>query len=107
MVQQTLTASTQTFTEAVPPMTEPVQWIPLIPVDDLPHDLNLMARKWIAMENGDPNFIQTVSHVPETLRRYIRWSSPMWRGGFIPNRTKEICRIRIANSNECRYCMTM
>jgi AhpD family alkylhydroperoxidase len=74
---------------------------------ELPDDLHLMARKWIAMENGDPNFIQTVGHVPDTLRRYIRWSSAMWRKGLIPNRTKEICRIRIANSNECRYCMTM
>jgi AhpD family alkylhydroperoxidase len=87
-------------------MTE-IQWIPIIPVDELPDDLHLMARKWIAMENGDPNFIQTVGHVPETLRRYIRWSSGMWRRGLIPNRTKEICRIRIANANDCRYCMTM
>jgi alkylhydroperoxidase family enzyme len=83
------------------------QWIPLIPTDELPHDLNLMARKWIAMENGDPNFIQTVGHVPETLRKYIRWSSPMWRKGYIQHRIKELCRIRIANSNECRYCKTM
>jgi AhpD family alkylhydroperoxidase len=86
---------------------EASQWIPLVPTDELPHDLNLMARKWIAMENGDPNFIQTVGHVPETLRKYIRWSSPMWRKGYIQHRVKELCRIRIANSNECRYCMTM
>jgi alkylhydroperoxidase family enzyme len=83
------------------------QWIPLIPIDDLPHDLNLMARKWIAMENGDPNFIQTVGHAPETLRKYIRWSSPMWRKGHVQHRIKELCRIRIADSNECRYCKTM
>jgi alkylhydroperoxidase family enzyme len=83
------------------------QWIPLIPTDDLPHDLNLMARKWIAMENGDPNFIQTVGHAPETLRKYIRWSSPMWRKGVVQHRIKELCRIRIAESNECRYCKTM
>ncbi|GAC1574522.1 MAG: hypothetical protein NVS3B24_01750 [Candidatus Dormibacteria bacterium] len=82
-------------------------WIPLIPTEELPHDLNLMARKWIAMENGDPNFIQTVGHVPETLRKYIYWSSPMWRKGLVQHRIKELCRIRIANSNECRYCMTM
>ncbi len=84
-----------------------VQWIPLVPVAELPADLELMAKKWIAMEDGDPNFIQTVGQVPETLRPYIRWSSPMWRKGLIQHRTKELCRIRIANANDCPYCMNM
>lgn len=84
-----------------------LQWIPLVPVNELPDDLELMAKKWIAMEDGDPNFIQTVGHVPETLRKYIRWTSPMWRKGLIQHRTKELCRIRIANANDCPYCMNM
>lgn len=83
------------------------QWIPLVPVQDLPDDLGLMAKKWIAMEDGDPNFIQTVGHAPDTLRRYIRWTSPMWRKGLIQHRIKELCRIRIANANDCPYCMNM
>jgi AhpD family alkylhydroperoxidase len=84
-----------------------LQWIPLVPVPELPDDLELMAKKWIAMEDGDPNFIQTVGHVPDTLRRYIRWTSPMWRKGLIQHRTKELCRIRVANANNCPYCMNM
>jgi AhpD family alkylhydroperoxidase len=84
-----------------------VQWIPLVPVEELPNDLQLMAKKWVAMEDGDPNFIQTVGHVPDTLRPYIRWTSPMWRKGLIQHRTKELCRIRIANANDCPYCMNM
>lgn len=84
-----------------------LQWIPLVPVSELPDDLELMAKKWIAMEDGDPNFIQTVGQVPDTLRKYIRWTSPMWRKGLIQHRTKELCRIRIANANDCPYCMNM
>lgn len=84
-----------------------LQWIPLVPVAELPDDLQVMARKWADIEDGDAGFIRTVAHVPDTLRSYIRWSSPMWRKGLVQHRTKELCRIRIANSNECRYCMTM
>ena len=84
-----------------------LHWIPLVPTEELPSDLELMAKKWIAMEDGDPNFIQTVGHVPDTLRKYIRWTSPMWRKGLIQHRTKELCRIRVANANDCPYCMNM
>jgi AhpD family alkylhydroperoxidase len=89
------------------PQQPALQWIPLLPITELPEDLELMAHKWIAMEDGDPNFIQTVGHAPETLRKYIRWTSPMWRKGLIQHRIKELCRIRIANANDCPYCMNM
>lgn len=79
------------------------QWISLVVRDELPEDFRIMVEKWAEIEQGDPGFILTVSNAPETLRRYIRWSSPMWRKGLIQHRTKELCRIRIANGNECKY----
>jgi AhpD family alkylhydroperoxidase len=83
------------------------QWIPLKPVEEMDPDLALMVTRWAGLEDGDPGFLRTFSYTPEILRRYISWSSPMWRKGAIQHRTKELCRIRIANSNGCRYCMTM
>ena len=84
-----------------------VQWIPLMSPVDMEEDLRTMVTRWAHTEDGDPGFLRTFSYTPEILRRYIAWSSPMWRKGAIQHRTKELCRIRIANSNQCRYCMTM
>lgn len=77
--------------------------IPLVDVEDLPEDLQEMVEAWAAAEDGDPNFIRTLAHAPDMLRRFVPFYSPLVRKGLVEHKTKELVRIRIAYGNECHY----
>lgn len=77
--------------------------IPLCDLEELPKDLRAMVDSWRELEDGDPNFILTLAHAPEMLRRFVPFYSPLVRKGLVEHRTKELVRIRIAYGNECHY----
>ncbi|HSF02844.1 MAG TPA: carboxymuconolactone decarboxylase family protein [Solirubrobacterales bacterium] len=76
--------------------------IPMLDVEQLDAELAEMLARWQA-EEGDPNFIRTFGRLPETLKHFVRFYSPLVRKGLIEHRTKELVRLRLAQQNQCHY----
>ncbi len=76
--------------------------IPMLDREALDPELRDMAARWEA-DGGDPNFIRTFGRLPETLKRFVQFYSPLVRKGLVEHRTKELVRLRLAQLNECRY----
>jgi alkylhydroperoxidase family enzyme len=76
--------------------------LPPLPPDGLDDELRDMLARWEA-EGGDPNFVRTLARLPDTLKRFVRFYSPLVRKGLVEHRTKELVRLRLARLNRCRY----
>lgn len=76
--------------------------IPMLNREALDPELRDMMARWEA-DGGDPNFIRTFGRLPETLKRFVRFYSPLVRQGLVEHRTKELVRLRLAQLNECGY----
>jgi hypothetical protein len=76
--------------------------IPMVDLDALDPELSVMVDKWQA-DGGDPNFIRTFGRLPETLKKFIAFYSPLVRKGLVEHRTKELVRLRLAQLNQCHY----
>ena len=76
--------------------------IPLIDVERLDPELRAMVEKWQA-DGGDPNFVRAFGRLPEALKRFVQFYSPLVRKGLIEHRTKELVRLRLAQLNQCQY----
>ncbi len=76
--------------------------IPMLDRDALDPELQEMVAKWEA-DGGDPNFIRFFGRLPETLKRFVRFYSPLVRKGLVEHRTKELVRLRLAQLNQCHY----
>jgi len=76
--------------------------IPMVDRDKLDPELQAMLVKWEADE-GDPNFVRTFGRLPEALKPFVRFYSPLVRKGLIEHRTKELVRLRLARLNDCHY----
>lgn len=76
--------------------------IPMVDLEQLDQELQDIVAKWKA-EGGDPNFISTFGRLPEALKRFVRFYSPLVRKGLLEHRTKELVRLRVAQLNQCHY----
>jgi alkylhydroperoxidase family enzyme len=76
--------------------------IPMVDRSTLDPELLAMLEKWEA-EGGDPNFILTFARLPERLKHFVRFYSPLVRKGLVEHRTKELVRLRLAQLNDCHY----
>jgi len=76
--------------------------IPMVDIEQLDDELKAMVAKWQA-EGGDPNFLLAFGRLPEFLKRFVRFYSPLVRRGLIEHRTKELVRLRLAQLNQCHY----
>ena len=76
--------------------------IPPLDVADLDPELREGLTRWLA-EGGDPNFYRLFGRLPERLKHFIQFYSPMVRRGLVEHRTKELVRLRLAQLNQCQY----
>lgn len=76
--------------------------IPMMEIEALDPEIRAMLAKWEA-DGGDPNFIRAFGRLPESLRRFVAFYSPLVRKGLIEHRTKELVRLRLAQLNRCHY----
>ncbi len=76
--------------------------IPMIDRERLDPELQTMLAKWEA-EGGDPNFVRTFGRLPDRLKRFVDFYSPLVRKGLVEHRTKELVRLRLAQLNDCHY----
>lgn len=76
--------------------------IPMVDVEQFDGELKAMVAKWQA-EGGDANFIRTFGRLPDALKRFVRFYSPLVRQGLMEHRTKELVRLRLAQLNQCHY----
>jgi len=54
----------------------------LLDVDDLDPELREGLTRWLA-EGGDPNFYRLFGRLPERLKHFIRFYSPLVRRGLV------------------------
>ncbi len=76
--------------------------IPMVDLERLDDELKVIIHKWQAL-GGDPNFIRTFGRLPDTLKSFLKFYSPLVRKGLIEFRTKELVRLRLAQLNDCHY----
>jgi alkylhydroperoxidase family enzyme len=76
--------------------------IPMLDRDALEPELQTMLARWEA-DAGDPNFIRLFGRLPDTLKRFVAFYSPLVRKGLVEHRTKELVRLRLAQLNDCQY----
>jgi alkylhydroperoxidase family enzyme len=76
--------------------------LPMLDRNALDPELQEMLSKWEA-DGGDANFIRLFGRLPETLKRFVGFYSPLVRKGVVEHRTKELVRLRLAQLNRCRY----
>lgn len=76
--------------------------LPMLDVDALDPELRTMLARWQA-DGGDPNFIRALGRLPEALKHFVAFYSPLVRKGVIEHRTKELARLRLAQLNRCHY----
>lgn len=69
---------------------------------ELDEELQEMVAKWQAA-GGDPNFIRTLGQLPELLKAFVAFYSPLVRKGLVEHRAKELVRLRLAALNGCHY----
>ena len=76
--------------------------IPMLNRGELDGELGAMLEKWEA-DGGDPNFVLTFGRLPDALKRFVPFYSPLVRKGRVEHRTKELARLRLAQLNGCHY----
>jgi len=74
----------------------------MLDVERLPPELRAMLDRWQA-EGGDPSFIRLFGRLPDRLRHFVAFYSPLVRKGLVEHRTKELVRLRLAQRNDCHY----
>jgi hypothetical protein len=81
---------------------EGVMRIPLLDVEALDPELQEKLARWRA-EGGDPNFYRLFGRLPDRLKPFVQFYSPLVRRGLVEHRTKELVRLRLAHLNDCHY----
>ncbi len=76
--------------------------IPMLDIAELDPELRAMVEKWQG-DGGDPNFIRAFGRLPESLKQFVKFYSPLVRKGLVEHRTKELVRLRLAQLNTCQY----
>ncbi len=76
--------------------------LPLLDDEALDPELRTMLARWRA-DGGDPNFVRAFGRLPETLKHFVAFYSPLVRKGVVEHRTKELARLRLAQRNRCHY----
>ena len=79
------------------------QFVPLVPVEDLPEDLRM---QWEATERpGLRDFIRVMAHAPDHFRRYSDAYGPLRFDNHLGPRLTELVRIAVAQTTRCEVCM--
>lgn len=76
--------------------------IRILEVEELDQELQAMVRKWAAL-GGDDHFIRAFGHLPDRLKAFVNFYSPLVRHGLLPCRLKELVRLKIAQLNNCHF----
>jgi len=79
------------------------QFVPLVPVEDLPADLR---EQWGATERpGLRDFIRVMAHAPGHFRRYNEVYGQLRFDNHLGPRLTELVRIAVAQTTRCEVCM--
>ena len=66
--------------------------------DELPPEL-------VAMLPGKEENVRTYGHQPEIYLRWLKFYDPLRAGGVVEPKTKELARLKVAELNDCAYCL--
>lgn len=79
------------------------QFVPLVPVDDLPDDLR---AQWDATERpGLRDFMRVMANAPDHFRRYNEVYGALRFDNHLGARLTELVRIAVAQTTRCQVCM--
>ena len=78
-------------------------FIPLVPVDELPDDLR---AQWEGTErSGLRDFIRMMAHAPDHFRRYNDTYGQLRFDNHLGARLTELVRLAVASTTRCQVCM--
>ena len=78
-------------------------FVPLVPVDDLPADLR---AQWDATRRpGLRDFIRMMAHAPDHFRRYNDTYGQLRFDNHLGPRLTELVRLAVASTTRCQVCM--
>jgi AhpD family alkylhydroperoxidase len=79
------------------------EFVPLVPVDDLPADLR---AQWDATTRpGLRDFIRMMAHAPDHFRRYNDTYGHLRFDNHLGARLTELVRLAVAGTTRCQVCM--
>ncbi|HZP31561.1 MAG TPA: carboxymuconolactone decarboxylase family protein [Acidimicrobiia bacterium] len=79
------------------------EFVPLVPVDELPDDLR---EQWEGTTRpGLRDFIRIMGHAPDHFRRYNEAYLPLRFDNHLGPRLTEIVRLAVAQTTRCPVCM--
>lgn len=67
-------------------------------------DLREVIAKASKTESPPPSWYRTMAHSPSVAKEFARYWDLLHRGGLVPHRIKELCRIQIAQMIGCEFC---
>ena len=77
-------------------------WLPLVPVEDLPDDLR---AQWDATErSGLRDFMRMMAHAPDHFRRYNDVYARLRFENHLGARLTELVRLAVAGTTRCQVC---
>jgi AhpD family alkylhydroperoxidase len=78
-------------------------FVPLVPVDELPADLR---AQWEATQRpGLRDFIRMMAHAPDHFRRYNDTYGSLRFDNHLDARLTELVRLAVASTTRCQVCM--
>lgn len=79
------------------------EFVPLVPVEELPDDLR---AQWEATERpGLRDFIRMMAHAPDHFRRYNEVYGELRVDNHLGPRVTELVRLAVAQTTRCHVCM--
>src|SRR3954447_11697266 len=79
------------------------EWLPLVPVDELPDDLR---AQWEGTErSGLRDFIRIMANAPDHFRRYNDVYAHLRFENHLGPRLTELVRLAVAGTTRCQVCM--
>src|SRR3954447_581213 len=78
-------------------------WVPLVPVDELPDDLR---AQWAGTErSGLRDFIRMMAHAPDHFPPYNEVYASLRFDNHLGARVTELVRLAVAGTTRCQVCM--
>src|ERR1700704_1310205 len=86
-------------------VTSHVPNVPQIETDDATDPgLRQVIERAKVTKSPPPSWYRTMGNNPEVAKEFARYWEMLHRGGNVPHRIKELCRIQIAQMIGCEFC---
>jgi alkylhydroperoxidase family enzyme len=68
------------------------------------NEMREVIARAAATKSPPPSWYRTMGHNPAVAKEFAKYWDLLHRGGLVPHRIKELCRIQIAQMIGCEFC---